>query len=452
MRKKQKHRKRPYRQPLGSYTCAAKALATSIVAIDFWAREWQHLDVGLLYPANAEAIDETLSALRGGTHASLELLSKECRVSAGSSSACSCKRFCIRCPCAACVASPSGGLFAKKKLNLVFHHDRYEITGPRSTVPCKRGECQQCIKKIRRVAGQSRAVSGNGSSEIDVFDDVDLADLDRGVPLAAAAAAAVNVFDDAAASSLPLGVPLPTSEGAAELLLRVDSPEGVASASSCDLPAHIVAGLPSHRVGHGGLPLEWTEGASTESIDFPTQRHVVGLPHLPHLSHLPLPSLFPKGPSSDDVDMVWINATTYARRAHDDDDDHHDKHDFDPLVAHETLSQQLHSIEQIYMQFAMEEAPPALMSQLAVELVEMRALLLVSLDQRPAMEADEAAGSRDRTQYTGLRDTSRSGSHDKDVDGKANKEFCRARLRRRSAGCCAHGGGRAREGGQVVVA
>ena len=28
----------------------------------------------------------------------------------------------------------------------------------------------------------------------------------------------------------------------------------------------------------------------------------------------------------------------------------------------------------------MEEAPPALMSQLAVELVEMRALLLVSLD------------------------------------------------------------------------
>jgi hypothetical protein len=62
------------------------------------------------------------------------------------------------------------------------------------------------------------------------------------------------------------------------------------------------------------------EGASTESIDFPTQRHVVGLAHLPHL---PLPPLFPRGPSSDDVDMVWINATTYARRAHDDDDDHH---------------------------------------------------------------------------------------------------------------------------------
>ena len=46
MRKKKKRGKRPHRQPLGSKHCTAEALATSIVAIDFWAREKKHLNVG----------------------------------------------------------------------------------------------------------------------------------------------------------------------------------------------------------------------------------------------------------------------------------------------------------------------------------------------------------------------------------------------------------------------
>jgi len=391
MRKKKKRGKRPYRQPLGSKHCAAEALATSIVAIDFWKREKKHLNVGGLDPANVKARDATLSALRDGTHSSLGLLSEECHASAASSAECSCRKICIRCPCETCVASPSRGLFAKKKLNLVLHHDRYEITGPQSTVPCERAKCKHCLKYTRRIAQQARAVSG--AQAVAIAEDANSSNSD------------IDVFD---AWSI---LPPPSSEGAAELPSRCDSPEEVANAYSRYLPAHtnFVVGSKIGSPSPG-----WTEGASTESI---------------HYSRLPS-----KGSGSDDTDTASGSMPPLARDDSDDDDaafSHVLQHDFDPHIAHETLAEHLHSIDQIAFQFMMEQAPPALANRLAVQVAEMRMLLLRSLDQRPAMETDDVAGSRGRTQYTGLR--SGAGSRDDGVEGKANRE-CKAHLKHLGVG------------------
>ena len=412
MRKKKKRGKRPYRQPLGSKHCAAEALATSIVAIDFWKREKKHLNVGGLDPANVKARDATLSALRDGTHSSLGLLSEECHASAASSAECSCRKICIRCPCETCVASPSRGLFAKKKLNLVLHHDRYEITGPQSTVPCERAKCKHCLKYTRRIAQQARAVSG--AQAVAIAEDANSSNSD------------IDVFDDAWSI-----LPPPSSEGAAELPSRCDSPEEVANKYSRYLPAHtgfVVGSKIGDAVSQDGLPSGWTEGASTESINFLIPK----LPPAEAQPPMPLPS---KGSGSDDTDTASGSMSPLAHDDYDDDDaafSHMLQHDFDPYVAHETLAEHLHSIDQIALQFTMEQAPPALVNRLAVQVAEMRTLLLSSLDQRPAMETDDVAGSRGRTQYTGLRRG--AGSRDDGVEGKANREFCKAHLKHLGVG------------------
>lgn len=412
MRKKKKRGKRPYRQPLGSKHCAAEALATSIVAIDFWKREKKHLNIGGLDPANVKARDATLSALRDGTHSSLGVLSEECHASAASSAECSCRKICIRCPCETCVASPSRGLFAKKKLNLVLHHYRYEITGPQSTVPCARANCKHCVKYTRRIAQQARAVSG--AQAVAIAEDANSSNSD------------VDVFDDTWSI-----LPPPSSEGAAELPSRCDSPEEVANAYSRYLPAHtgfVVGSKIGDAVSQDGLPSEWTEGASTESINFLIPK----LPPAEAQPPMPLPS---KAPGSDDTDTASGSMPPLARDDSDDSDaafSHVLQHDFDPHIAHETLAEHLHSIDQVAFQFMMEQAPPALANRLAVQVAEMRMLLLRSLDQRPAMETDDVAGSRGRTQYTGLR--SGAGSRDDGVEGKANREFCKAHLKHLGVG------------------
>ncbi len=160
-----KKRQRPYRQPLGSWHCAAKALAISAVAKEYWKRHRAHVPprTGETEYGDLEVqIVNILQQLRKGTHPSLKLLTPECRKSKNPKE-CTCTKICIRCSCDACKASPSGGLFSKKKMNLVFHHGRFEITGPQSTVPCAAGiSCRACndTRARRKMMGGAQTNPG----------------------------------------------------------------------------------------------------------------------------------------------------------------------------------------------------------------------------------------------------------------------------------------------------
>ena len=161
-------RPRPYRQPLGSWHCAAKALAISTVAKAYWSRHAAHVPprTGERASGDLEArIAAVLTELRAGTHHSLKLLTPECRVSA-SSQACTCTKVCVRCACAECLASPSKGLFSKKKMNLVYHHGRFEITGPQSAVPCAAGNACRACNDTRARRKISSGQHANGSKGV----------------------------------------------------------------------------------------------------------------------------------------------------------------------------------------------------------------------------------------------------------------------------------------------
>ena len=150
-------RKRPraYRQPLGSWHCAAQSLAVSIAAKTRWRVYAKHVPSRSIKSVHRDATEASITAvlaeLRAGTHDSLTTLSASCRRASKSAAKCTCKKICVRCACADCVASPSGGLFSKKKMNIVLHHGRFEVTGPQSVVPCKMGaECSSCNANLER--------------------------------------------------------------------------------------------------------------------------------------------------------------------------------------------------------------------------------------------------------------------------------------------------------------
>ena len=150
---------RRYRQPLGSTHCAATALARSITAKNEWEHHKRHMPLKReLYSKELLAdAENVLAELRRGTHKSQAKLTPACKTAA-SPAECPCTKVCVRCTCAPCRKSPSGGLFSKKMLNLVVHHGRFEVTGPHSTVPCSLSPtCAVCAAKETKPIGRAAA-------------------------------------------------------------------------------------------------------------------------------------------------------------------------------------------------------------------------------------------------------------------------------------------------------
>ena len=171
-------RMRFYRQPLGSYQCAALALATAVAGKRHWSKMRRHLAIverGVRVHVRGQRckfsdpevrmlIANEFATLRNGTNAQTLKLPQGCRDSFAAGTECACTRFCVRCTCDECRVSPSGGLYNKKMLNCVHHHGRYEVTGPQSTIPCETVHCGICAERgsalgpevIERIAAYRR--------------------------------------------------------------------------------------------------------------------------------------------------------------------------------------------------------------------------------------------------------------------------------------------------------
>ena len=144
---------RPYRQPLGSWHCAAKALAASIAAQALWRDHAMHAPLRSSRRDQVDGVSRSIVAeLLLGKHKSQVKLTEACHTTLQQGVKCTCKRYCVRCTCDVCLASPSRGLFAKKKMNIVLHHGRFEVTGPKSVMPCKLGiaSCTSCRAASKR--------------------------------------------------------------------------------------------------------------------------------------------------------------------------------------------------------------------------------------------------------------------------------------------------------------
>ena len=254
---------RPYRQPLGSWHCAAKALAASIAAQALWRDHAMHApprssrrDEGDLVDGVSRSI---VAELLLGKHESQVMLTEACHTTLQQGVKCTCKRYCVRCTCDVCLASPSRGLFAKKKMNIVLHHGRFEVTGPKSVMPCKLGmSCTSC-----RATSKRRKRSNPG-------------DL---VALRSAAAATASAPDyGSTLAALGSAATLPsTASGAAAAASSSSSSSSFSSASSSRTRTASAAGAETRAVEPGriaGSAAMFGQAAATSAQRAAQQQYV----------------------------------------------------------------------------------------------------------------------------------------------------------------------------------
>ena len=358
---------RRYRQPLGSAHCAAAALARSIIAKEEWKDHRRHMprSAGLYDEEMTAAVAKVFAELHQGTHKSLAKLTDKCKAAA-SPAKCPCTKVCVRCTCEACVASPSGGLFSKKMLNLVFHHGRYEVTGPHSTVPCSLGPaCQVCSVQLEKQRASGTQPLARPAAVLPRPSEVPVVGAH---PPAAAPASrrAVAVWRDmpqqsgreARSSAAPVAANISRGASAFEPV-RWESAPRAEEPALLGGPVYQSRSTPTPSLIMEDAGGAWASGAAAGD---PLERS----------ASFARASIAGTGFVADALPRSASGASFF----------------YDPIDADISMCNTMSLIDDLSAQFDAEEIAPTLVERLRGNISEMRALLMAGLDARPDVGMD----------------------------------------------------------------